>query len=248
MIRDDYCSMSGAAYLRELFAQTCDGKLLIGNEGEDLVTYPMDWDAQTAQKLAQRCETLLAQLTRLGQEHERWEASTEGMPEELREAWNLFARPFPEHGMDQAALEEIWQKESVDLELSESEQQMLSLYNRWYAECAMERLPYERRSPVYLINRAKRFEKLVRLNAPEVVVKNEGRCLAEELALYYCLKENAYICRCCGNGYDLEANGGFIDYSICPVCFWEEEGCGEDEYSDANGDTLRHYREKFRAR
>lgn len=248
MIRDDYRCSSGAQFLRAMFANTCDGKLTIGNDESDLATIPMDWDAGTAEELAQRCETLLEQLTRLGEEHERWAASTEGMPAQLLPVWDTYVRPFPDHGMDQATLEEIWQKESVNMELSDSELQLFHQYNRWYGTCAMERLPYNRCSPVDLINRARRYEKLVSLKAPRVVVENEGRCLAEEMALYHCMKANTHICRCCGNGYDLEDYGGYVGYSICPVCKWEEDDCYENEYSDTNGDTLCDYRRKFRSK
>lgn len=62
------------------------------------------------------------------------------------------------------------------------------------------------------------------------------------------MTENTYTCRCCGNVYNLEPYGGYIGYSICPACHWEEDFEEEDEYSDCNGMTLREYRKDFMQR
>jgi hypothetical protein len=41
-----------------------------------------------------------------------------------------------------------------------------------------------------MIEFARRYEKLVSMNAPELVVRNMGRWLAEEMVLYYYLDKN----------------------------------------------------------
>jgi hypothetical protein len=86
-------------------------------------------------------------------------------------------------GLDDDELEEIWWKEEYG-ELTQEEQEILRQYNAWYEENALQRLPYLRRSPVWVMNRAWRFVRLVSLRAPEIVIANEERFLAEEMALY----------------------------------------------------------------
>ena len=48
-----------------------------------------------------------------------------------------------------------------------------------------ERLPEKEYSPIVFFNRAQRYEYLISLNAPEIVVNEEARCLAEEMILYF---------------------------------------------------------------
>ena len=38
-----------------------------------------------------------------------------------------------------------------------------------------------------------RYEKLIRMGVPEIVITEEGRCLAEEMVLYYFGKEEPVI-------------------------------------------------------
>ena len=71
--------------------------------------------------------------------------------------------------------------------LTEEEFALLEEYWEWYEQQCLQRLPYNRRSPAELINRARRYERLVSLHAPEIVLENEARCLAEEMVLYYCM-------------------------------------------------------------
>lgn len=44
-----------------------------------------------------------------------------------------------------------------------------------------------------MITRAMRYEKLISLGAPEIVVTEEGRLLAEEMVLYYFGKEEPIV-------------------------------------------------------
>jgi hypothetical protein len=63
----------------------------------------------------------------------------------------------------------------------------------WNEEQSQKRIPFTRRSCADMITRAKRYEKLIRLGAPEIVVTEEGRCLAEEMVLYYFGKEEPIV-------------------------------------------------------
>ena len=44
-----------------------------------------------------------------------------------------------------------------------------------------------------LITRARWYERLIAFGAPEMVVAEEGRCLAEEMVLYYFGKEEPIV-------------------------------------------------------
>lgn len=238
-------SMSGSEYIRFLYQSTNDGKLTVAYDEDDAVTYPMAWDAQAAEELAQQFETLRGQLEAIGKQYDALMVSTEGLPEELLAVWNTYVRPFPDHNMDKEVLEDIWQKEDLGEELTESEKRIARLHRQWYEAQCLQRLPYNRCAPTGFINRAKRYASLVKLDAPGIVLETEARCLAEEMVLYYCMNNNAHICRCCGNAYDLEPCGGFAEYSICPTCMWEEDDTPEAEYSDTNGASLQDYRKAF---
>ena len=56
-----------------------------------------------------------------------------------------------------------------------------------------KKIPFNRRSVADMITRAARYERLIELGAPEIVVTEEGRCLAEEMVLYYYGKEEPII-------------------------------------------------------
>ena len=61
----------------------------------------------------------------------------------------------------------------------------------WFEENAKKRLPTKNNTPISLMNRAKRYSRLVQLNAPAVVLEEEAMRFAEEFVLYYCLNETA---------------------------------------------------------
>ena len=54
-------------------------------------------------------------------------------------------------------------------------------------------IPFNRRSSADMIQRARRYERLLSMHAPEVVVTEEGRCLAEAMVLYYAGKEEPIV-------------------------------------------------------
>ena len=189
MNREDSLSVSGADYIRAMFANTqADGALFLEDEGENGVTWFMDWQKEDADEVVARFEALLAALTKLGKEHTRWETSTKDMPADLLEVWNTYIVPYPDHGMDREKLFEISMKAEFDKKLTLEEEELLVREQEWQWENALTRLPYNRCHPVALIQRAKRYEKLIKLQAPQVVLDNEARCLAAEMVLYYCMK------------------------------------------------------------
>lgn len=173
------------AYVYALFAESRDGELTVGTADEQ-ATYCVKWDLQTAETLAHQCDALLDCLTRLAR-YEKPLTETWHLTKEEMEVWHTYLRPFPDHGLDKAALKEIWEKETVGESLTPEEQILSRQYADWYEENALTRLPFNRCAPTDVISRARRYVRLVQLNAPVVVQESETRCLIEEMVLYYCM-------------------------------------------------------------
>jgi hypothetical protein len=55
----------------------------------------------------------------------------------------------------------------------------------WREEQSQKRIPFHRRSSADLIQAARRYEMAIRLDAPELVVTEQGCSLAEVMVLYY---------------------------------------------------------------
>lgn len=182
MNRDHFLSVSGADYIRAMFANTKDGILTLGDE-EYVEQIPLDWDEETMEEMVSVYEELVSDLTRLTQ----WERSMEGMPMNLLGAWLTFMKPYPEYPEDSDKLFSLSMKAELHEEMTPEEQQQLDAWHTWMEEQALTRMPYHHCNPANLIQRARRYEKLVALKAPKVVLDNESRCLAEELVQYYCL-------------------------------------------------------------
>ena len=75
----------------------------------------------------------------------------------------------------------------------QKEEYLLKQYYMWKEEQSQKRIPFNRRSCADMITRAARYERLIELGAPVIVVTEEGRCLAEEMVLYYYGKEEPII-------------------------------------------------------
>ena len=75
----------------------------------------------------------------------------------------------------------------------QKEEYLLKQYYMWKEEQSQKRIPFNRRSCADMITRAARYERLIELGAPEIVVTEEGCCLAEEMVLYYYGKEEPII-------------------------------------------------------
>ena len=78
-------------------------------------------------------------------------------------------------------------------DLIEEEELLLKQYCMWNEDQSQKRIPFNRRSSVNLIARASRYERLISLGAPEIIVTEEGSCLAEEMVLYYFGKEEPIV-------------------------------------------------------
>lgn len=177
-------------YVRTMFEQSRDGELWVG-EANSRFDYPVEWDEDTAYALARQCSELVGHLRDLSHQFEKLRTETRHLSREQMDAWNTYLRPFPKHGLDMDALREIWEKTAADMELTDEEWDLADQYVEWFEENAMTRLPVKRCRPVQLINRAKRYSKLVQLNAPTAVQEEEAKRFAEEFVLYHCMAQTS---------------------------------------------------------
>lgn len=183
--------LSPQAFIRQLFAETKDGRVSIEYapffDEPYTMTYDMDWTAEDVENLVQRYDALTAALTHIGKLHESLDVEAnrkEFLTQEEQGVWDTYIRPFDPFDGDLEEVAELeFRRETENLD--EEEQAILDRHYEWYEANCLQRLPVVKSTPTYVINRAKRYERLVSLNAPAVVINEEGRCLAEEMALYY---------------------------------------------------------------
>jgi hypothetical protein len=176
-------------YVLTLFDESWDGELIAG-DADNQFDYPVEWDEQTANELAQQCGTLVGHFTELSNQFEKLRNETRHLTKEQLEIWNTYLRPFPKHGLDMETLQTIWEKFEIDAPVTEEERSLADQYVNWFEKNALTRLPHKCCHPALMINHAKRYCKLVRLNAPESVQENEAKRFAEEFVLYHCMKQN----------------------------------------------------------
>jgi hypothetical protein len=157
----------------------------------------------------QRYNVLASALTRIGRIHDKLEDEenrSKLLSEADLEVWNTYVRPYeplevdwdklgipPCNQVELLALIESAQERAYDSDLFEEEEYLLEQYCKWMEEQSQKRIAFNRRSCASMITRAARYERLISLGAPEIVVTEEGRCLAEEMVLYYYGKEEPVI-------------------------------------------------------
>ena len=202
-------------YIRHMFAETQNGEFKVGytdffnNSAPEERTLILNWTAEDAEKVEQRYNLLTSALARIARIHDQLE-DEENRKKLLSESdfdvWNTYVRPFEPLEVNWDELYPIPPCEPEELpsliheiheraigDLIEEEEKLLKWYYMWREEQSQKRIPFNRRSSADMITRAMRYEKLLSLGAPEIVVTEEGRYLAEEMVLYYFGKEEPII-------------------------------------------------------
>ena len=201
-------------YIRQLFRETKAGKLAITYypfAGEpDLRTYEVNWTTEDAERIIQRYMLLTSALARIGRLHDQLE--DEGSRNKLLtvadlEVWNTYVKayepmevnwdelyPIPPCAPDEllSLIYDIHERGRHG-DLIEEEEMLWKQYCMWNEEQSQKRIPFHRRSSADMIQAARRYESAIRFNAPELVVTEQGRCLAEEMVLYYAGKEEPIV-------------------------------------------------------
>ena len=210
-MRDD---LTPQGYIRQVFRETQDGKLSITYypfSGEpETITYQVNWTEEDAEQIIQKYNLLTFALARIGRLHDQLEdeqSRNKLLSEDELQIWNTYVKPYEPMVVDWGQLYPISPCEPNELmsliqeiheraqfgDLIEQEEMLWKQYCMWREEQSQKRIPFNRRSSADMIQRARRYEKLVSMHAPETVVTEEGRCLAEEMILYYAGKAEPIV-------------------------------------------------------
>ena len=180
MIRNDKLEMTASEYIRTLFDETKDRVLEIWYEDETdegyTVAYPMAWGREDMEDLVRQYELLRSQLDQI--------AAGE-RSEELEEIFNIFVRPYDACPFDDEQTDKVLDKLELALPLTQEERTLYEQYIHWQEKQASSRLLAKGHNAFRLISHARRYTRLMELKAPQIVIENEARCLAEELVLYH---------------------------------------------------------------
>lgn len=203
-------------YIRHMFAETKNGKFKVGyknpenNFAEEEITFYVNWTAEDAEKMVQRYNLLTSALARIGRLHDQLKdekSRKELLSEADLEVYNIYIQPYEPMKVNwdelyplspcepaelMSLIEEIHQRGRYG-DLIEEEELLWKQYCMWNEEQSQKRIPFNRRSSANLITIASRYERLISLGAPEIVVTEEGRSLAEEMMLYYFGKEEPVV-------------------------------------------------------
>ena len=186
-------------YILQLYNETFDGKLAIKHysffDGDYTDKYEMDWNRDDALELVERYKKLVNALTRIGKMHDKLndeEARYKLLSLEEYEVWDTYIRPFSEFDWDLDYVSQLqFRRETETLE--DEEYEILERHYEWFVANSRERMPFDRCCPAKLINCAINYEDLIKSGAPESAIEEQGRCLAEEMVVYYhSKKEIAY--------------------------------------------------------
>ena len=203
-------------YIRRMFAETVDGKFTVGYKNpdnrfiEEDRTFEVNWTADDAKAIEEKYNLLTSALARIGRIHDQLEDEESRkrlLSESDLEVWNIYVRRFEPMDVNWSEFYPIPPCKPHELmtlilgiqergrygDLIEEEEKLWRQYCMWEEEQSQKRIPFNRRSSVNLIERAMRYEKLISMGAPEIVVTEEGRCLAEEMVLYYFGKDEPLV-------------------------------------------------------
>ncbi len=184
-------------YIRQLFKETKDGRLPITyypyiGEPETL-TYNVSWTENDAEQIIAKYDLLTSALTRIGRAaHVENMELTDLLTDEDLKVFNTYIRPYEPFEVDLTVIADIKERAKLG-DITEEEEELWKRYCMWNEEQSQTRIPFNRRSSADMIMRARRYEALVGVNAPEAVVNSEALSLAEEMVLYYAGEEQPIV-------------------------------------------------------
>lgn len=192
MVISKYQDLSPEEFIRQLFNDTVDGKMKITyypniEEKPYDLTYYMTWNEKDAEELVERCNILLTRLAYIGENHkliEDEEKRKKFMTEEDQSVWETYVKPFEPFEVSEDVINELYFRGEFD-QLEDEENELLERHYEWQNSQSLQRLPFERTSPLEMIRLAQSFTILYSMDAPEEMLMAVGRELAEEMAIYY---------------------------------------------------------------
>ncbi len=196
MIDEKRLETTPVQHIRNLIESIKDGKLSVTYYDPIEPSYTRSYDvscsAVDADEFVSKYEALTNALEAIGKAREKLNsgAGAEDVltPEQI-DVWNTYVCDFKENfDAGEYKLDELYIRREDGDELSEEEHEVLERHYEWFETQCLKRLPKKAYSPMLLVNKAQRYEYFISQNAPKTVIDEEGRCLAEELILYYAAK------------------------------------------------------------
>ena len=201
MFENERFNVNPQQHILDIFEAIKDGKVGITyypdiGEPYDL-NYEIDCTKEEAEELVHKYTALTAALAAIAavseQDLENDEKRKELLSAEELLVWEIYIRDFDEKfDVDEDYLHELYQRRECDCIDDDEEYEILERHYEWFDMQCRERLPFEARSPMLVVNYAQRYEYCVRNKAPQFVLNEISRRLAEDMILYYFSKDFAY--------------------------------------------------------
>lgn len=193
MIDEKRLETTPIQHIRNLLESIKDGKLAVTYydpiDPPYSRVYNVSCTAVDTDEVISKYEALVQALVAIGAAHGKIDNGVKAedvLTSELLEVWNTYIRDFDEKfDAGEYDLDIIYDMRECGAELNDEEREVLERHYEWFGEMCLKRLPKKVYSPMFLINRAQRYEYLISHNAPKTVIDEEGRRLAEEMILYY---------------------------------------------------------------
>lgn len=191
MYANERFNINPREHIMNIFETTKDGVITITdytNPDDPIdIRYPVTWTKEDAEKLSAEFNIFLDMLEKFGKLHTELESEVKRKelltPEELS-VWETYIMPFEPFEIEECFVDELANTEEYVM-LTPEERSLIRRRYAWRKSNSLKRLPYKRRSPYNIILFAQHFEKLVSMNAPELVLIDKARCLAEIMVLYH---------------------------------------------------------------
>ena len=202
-------------YIRHMLAETENGSFTVTykNSGSSAVEekiFKLSWTTEDAEEIEEKYNLLTSALTRIGRIHDQLDDEANRkklLSQSDLEIWDRYVRRFDPMEVNWSEFDSITPCEPQELmslifcirehsnhgETSDEEERLLQQFDEWEEEQSQKRIPFNRCSGANILKRAMRYEKFIHMGAPEIVVTEEGRCLAEEMVLYYFGKEEPIV-------------------------------------------------------
>ena len=196
MIDEKRLDTTPTEHIYNLLKSVNDGKLTVTYydviEPPYKTTYDVSCTAENTDELVLKYESLIKAIEEISVAREKLDNGAKAediFTAEQLYVWNTYIRDFDElFDAGEYNLDELYDRKWCGDELNDEEQEVIERHYEWYEKQCLSRLPKKVHSPHFLLNRVRRYEYLLRMNAPESVIEEEGRCLAEEMILYhYCV-------------------------------------------------------------
>lgn len=188
--RDEMHKLGAGEYVLAMFEATSkSGILMLTDSSNSLRVHTMQWSREEALWLAEYIEQLCEQLKAIAPLWDKLGATREEnshiLSPQLLDVWDTYVRMFPfeppEPGLRYTILDGRYRDMS---EAPEAREQYERYRTAVMQEC-LQRLPRKGTHPYDVIIRSIRYTRIASLGAPEIILRNEARRLAEAMVMYH---------------------------------------------------------------